>query len=62
LPRTDEEPRGDAGAADRDRGVSGGEERRPRFRARIADEVGLELEIIDRETEAGLAAGRFARR
>jgi len=28
LPRQDEEPRGDAGAADRDRGVSGGEERR----------------------------------
>ena len=27
------------------------------FRARIAEEVGLELEIIDRETEAGLAAG-----
>src|SRR5258707_12961734 len=26
------------------------------FRARIAAEVGLELEIIDRETEAGLAA------
>src|SRR5205823_11439312 len=26
------------------------------FRARIADEVGLELEIIDRETEATLAA------
>src|SRR5258707_766470 len=26
------------------------------FRARIAEEVGLELEIIDRETEAGLAA------
>src|SRR5262249_61891663 len=26
------------------------------FRARIADEVGLELEIIDRETEAVLAA------
>src|SRR3984893_11564012 len=26
------------------------------FRARIADEVGLELEIIDRETEASLAA------
>src|SRR6516162_4226736 len=31
--------------------VNGGE-----FRARIAEEVGLELEIIDRETEAGLAA------
>ncbi len=26
------------------------------FRARIADEVGLELEIVDRETEATLAA------
>ena len=26
------------------------------FRARIAEEVGLELEIIDRETEAALAA------
>ena len=26
------------------------------FRARIAEEVGLELEIVDRETEAGLAA------
>ena len=26
------------------------------FRARIAEEVGLELEIIDRETEARLAA------
>ncbi len=31
--------------------VNGGE-----FRARIAEEVGLELEIIDRETEAELAA------
>jgi exopolyphosphatase / guanosine-5'-triphosphate,3'-diphosphate pyrophosphatase len=28
----------------------------PEFRARIAEEVGLELEIIDRETEATLAA------
>src|SRR6195256_2073525 len=27
------------------------------FRARIAAEVGLELEVIDRETEAGLGAG-----
>jgi exopolyphosphatase/guanosine-5'-triphosphate,3'-diphosphate pyrophosphatase len=26
------------------------------FRARVAQEVGLELEIVDRETEAGLAA------
>src|SRR6478609_7825740 len=26
------------------------------FRTRIAEEVGLELEIVDRETEAGLAA------
>jgi exopolyphosphatase/guanosine-5'-triphosphate,3'-diphosphate pyrophosphatase len=55
LPRQDAQPRRDAGAADRDRGVSrrvNGAE----FRARIAEEVGLELEIIDRETEATLAA------
>src|SRR5206468_3040533 len=26
------------------------------FQARIAEEVGIELEVIDRETEAGLAA------
>ena len=28
----------------------------PEFQARIAEEVGLDLEVIDRETEAGLAA------
>ena len=32
------------------------EQRRARSSRRVRDELGLELEIIDRETEAGLAA------
>ena len=56
LPRQDAQPRRDARAPDRHRGVprSG---QRPRFsRPHRARKSGLELEIIDRETEARLAA------
>ena len=46
----------DARAADRDRGLPRGRERRRIPAPASREEVGLELEIIDRETEARLAA------
>ena len=56
LPRQDAQPRRHARAADRDRGLPLGGQRRRIPRPRRANEVGLELEIVDRETEARLAA------
>ena len=49
------EPRRHPRAADRHRSLPRGREWR-RIPGRVADEVGLELEIVDRETEAELAA------
>ena len=46
---------GQAAAADRDRSLPRGRQCRRAFASRVAAETGIQLEVIDRETEATLA-------
>ena len=56
LPRQDAQPRRHPRAADRDRGLPRRRQRRSSSSSASRNEVGIELEIVDRETEARLAA------
>ncbi len=56
LPQQDAQPWCHPRPADRDRSLPRGGENGDEFLARVAKEIGISLEIIDRETEATLAA------